>query len=230
MANDAELGYLESSQLLTTTSGRDWSPDVLLAVAERSSLRNTGWPIGLVIRTDDVSPVPTVQGVELRINQRRAERWTDYWSFRRDGSYYFMRLFEEEHESPSFQTSEGHPERALWFDMRIWRIAEVLLHSAALYRELDIPPDEPYTLEVSHLGLKDREFWTTEAGRFIRRGHFCREQSTTWRKEVTQDYILSNVRDLTAEVANEVFVLFDFMRLQRETIDQITDRFLKSRL
>ncbi len=61
----------------------------------------------------------------------------------------------------------------IWFDVRIWRIAEVILHSAALYRELGVPPDEPYLLGVNHGGLQGREFWTSRGGLFLQRGRFA---------------------------------------------------------
>jgi len=223
-------GYIESGQRLLQPAGREWSQQVLLAAAERAELRNTGWPIGLVIHKSGLAPVPTPDGIEARLEHHGPGQVEDFWSLRKDGSYYVSRLFEEDFGSPSFTTSEGHPDRAVWFDVRIWRIAEVILHSATLYRELSIPPSEPYVLAVNHQGLEAREFYVSTPSRFVFRGRVCRSPAAIWTREVTQDYIISNLKSLVGEVANGLFVLFDFAEVGQQVIDEIVDEFLSSRL
>jgi len=230
MTEPQETGYIESGQRLVQLSGREWSQHVLLGAAERAELRNTGWPIGLVLQKAGLAPVPTPDGIEARLGRYVSGKVEDFWSLRRDGSYYVSRLFEEDFESPSFTTSEGHPERAVWFDIRIWRIAEVILHSASLYRELGIPPNEPYVLAVNHQGLEAREFYVSTPRRFVRRGRICRSPAATWKSEVTQDYVISNLKSLVGEVASGLFVLFDFAQVSQEVVDGIVDEFLHSRV
>jgi len=230
MTEPQGTGYIESGQRLVQVAGRDWNQHELLAAAERAELRNTGWPIGLVIHETGLAPVPMPEGIEARLEHYGSGKTEDYWSFRKDGSYYVSRLFEEDFEPPSFTTSEGHPERAVWFDVRIWRIAEVLLHSAALYRELGIPPNEPYVLAVNHQGLEGREFYVSTANRIVFRGRICRSPSVTWTREVTQDYVTSNIKSLVGEIASDLFVLFDFAQVKQEVIEGIIDDFQRSRL
>ena len=160
--NPASLGYVESAQTLLKGDTQEWSHADLLQVAEAAVLRNTGWPIGLVLRNEG-RPKPTKDGVEARLQNYSSTGpgWDDFWSFNKNGSYYAVRLFEENYEQPNFQSSAGHPDRSVWFDIRVWRIAEVVLHSAALYRELPIPPAEPYLLSVGHGGLDGRELYTS---------------------------------------------------------------------
>jgi len=155
MSLGQDQGYIESSQRLLSPESREWSQIELRRAAERGELRNTGWPIGLVLETEGDKPVPSPEGIEARISHY-GEGWQDYWQFRNDGSYYVVRIFEEENERLGWTSSEGHPDRMLWFDVRIWRIAEVILHSASIYRELAIPTDEPYSLAVNHRGLNER--------------------------------------------------------------------------
>jgi hypothetical protein len=138
-------------------------------------------------------------------------------------------LFEENFETSSFTSSGGHPERPLWFDIRIWRIAEIILHSASVYRGLGIPPDEPYALVVTHGGLDDREFYTSNMRRLVRRSRLSSTQEVSWTKEVTQDYVKSNLHSLVRELANELFVVFDFMQVEDSVIDDITNEFLGTR-
>lgn len=230
MTQARNAGYVESGQRLVQLGGREWTQQDLLAAAQRAELRNTGWPIGLVLNTPGLAPVPTPDGIKARLKHYRSEQAEDFWYFRKDGSYYVSRLFEEDFGTPQFTSSAGHPESSIWFDIRIWRIAEILLHSSTLYRELGIPPDEPYILTVSHRGLAGREFYVSTARRFVTRGRICQSSTATWMEEVTQDYVTTNLKDLVSKVAGGLFVLFAFAQVGREVVDEIVDDFLRSRL
>ena len=225
----SQSGLIESGQRLARPVSREWSQRELLSAAERAELRNTGWPIGLVIHKPGLAPVPTLGGVEARLGRYHSGRTEDFWSLRKDASYYVSRLFEEGFESPPFTSSAGHPELAIWFDVRIWRVAEVILHSATLYRELGIPPDEPYMLAVNHRGLEGREFYVSTPRRHVSRGRICQSPAATWTREVTQDYVTGNLKGLVGEVVDGLFVLFDFARVGQEVVAGIVDEFLGRR-
>jgi len=229
MTQAREASHIESGQRLIQPGKLEWNQHELLAAAQRAELRNTGWPIGLVLQTPGLAPVPTPDGIEAKLDRYGSVRAKDFWYFRKDGSYYVSRLFEEDFETPPFTRSEGHPERSIWFDLRIWRIAEVFLHSATLYRELGTPPEEPYALAVNHQGLEKREFYVSNPLRYVGRGRICRSPSATWTREVTQDYVTSNLKSLVGEVASGLFVLFDFAQVSQEVVDGIVDEFLHSR-
>ena len=230
MTQARDAGYIESGQRLVQPGKLEWNQHELLAAAQSAELRNTGWPIGLVLQRPGLAPVPTPDGIEARLSHYSSDRIEDFWFFRKDGSYYVSRLFEEDFNTPQFTSSEGHPERCIWFDVRIWRIAEVLLHSTTLYRELGIPPEEPYALDVNHRGLEAREFYVSTPLRHVRRGKICRYPAATWTREVTQDYVTSNLKSLVGEVASGLFVLFNFVQVSQEVIDGIVDEFLHSRV
>lgn len=223
-------GHIESAQRLLSPGDRTWSQRDLLSAAERAELPNTGWPIGLVIQRSDLAPAPTADGIEARLRRQGSNQWEDYWFLKKDASYYVARVFEEDHEAPSFGSSEGHPERSLWFDVRIWRIAEVILHSAVLYRELRVPPDEPYILAVNHHGLAGREFYASRPDYVVRRGRTCRAFEATWTREVTQDYVTSNLKSLVEDVTENLFVLFDFASVGQTAIHRLVDDFLHSKV
>jgi hypothetical protein len=230
MAQDRDAGYIESGQRLVQSGERKWSQHELLAAAQRAELRNTGWPIGLVLQKPGLAPVPKPDGIEARLSHYSSDRTEDFWYFSKDGSYYVSRLFEEDFETLQFTSSEGHPERSIWFDVRIWRIAEVFLHSATLYRELGIPSAEPYALDINHRGLEAREFYVSNPSRFVRRGRICRSPEATWKREVTQDYVISNLKGLVGDVASGLFVLFDFAQVSQKVVDGIVDEFLNSKV
>lgn len=225
-----DLGYIESAQRLAIANSRQWGQQELLRVAKAAELRKTGWPIGLVLQTEGCAPVSTSDGIEARLGSYGRPQWEDFWVFLKDGSYYVIRLLEENFEKPSFTSSLGHPSRALWFDVRIWRIAEVLLHSVAIYRELGVAPNDPYVLAVNHGGLTHREFYRSSMGRHVMRGRFSQTPTAGWIKEVTQDYVTSNLKSLVTEIASDLFVLFDFASIGPAVIEEITDEFLRSKV
>ena len=223
-------GFIESGQRLTQPAGRQWSQRELLDAAARAELRNTGWPIGLVIHSPGLAPIATPDSIEARLGRYSSSGKTeDFWSLRKDGSYYVWRLFEEDFEPPPFTSNAGHPDTAIWFDIRIWRVTEVILHSSTLYRELGIPPDEPYVLAVNHRGLEGREFYTSTPRRFISRGRICHSQESTWSREVSQDYVSSTLKGLVGEVVDNLFVLFDFAQVGQNVVDDIVEEFMGRR-
>lgn len=109
-------------------------------------------------------------------------------------------------------------------------VAEVILHSASLYQELGIAPDEPYTLAVNHSGLEGREFWVSTPRRSVERGRICHSAAARWTRDVTQDYVESNLKTLTGDVTKDLFVLFDFAEMAPQTVDSLVDEFLGRRL
>ena len=221
MTSESSVGLIESGQQLVHCGQRHWSQRELLRAAERAELPNTGWPFGLV---DEPTPIPG--GVQARIDAYGVGETTDFWSLLESGQYYLWRLYEEDFEQPQFSSSTGHPESSIWFDVRIHRIAEVVLHSAALYRELGVAPDEPYLLAVNHRGIEGRELYYSTVGARVRRGQFCQTPSATWNRQVTQDYVTGGLKELVREIVDELFVLFAFAQIAPQVISHHVDAFL----
>jgi hypothetical protein len=217
-----ETGFVESAQRLLAPD-RSWNQQELLSAAQRAVLHNTGWPIGLVLSKPALAPKVTPDGIEarLRSQDRSTGGGKDFWSFRKDGSYYVYRAFEEDFAKTSVPSGV---ERFIWFDVRIWRIAELLLHSAALYRELGISPQAPYLISINHRGLQERMFWASTS-RHIYEERYCQFPEVEWTKEITQDYVLANVQELVREVANDVFVLFDFAAIDEDIVKEVVEEF-----
>jgi len=221
MTSESSVGLIESGQQLVNCGQRNWSQCELLRAAERAELPNTGWPFGLVDK-----PTPVSGGVQARIDAYRAGKTTDFWSLLESGQYYLWRLYEEDFEQPQFLSNSGLPESSIWFDVRIHRIAEVALHSAALYRELGVAPDEPYLLAVNHHGLKGRELYSSTVRARVRRGQICQTPSATWCRQVTQDIVIGDLKKLVQEIADNLFVLFAFAQIGPQVISEHVDAFL----
>ena len=232
-ATGSDLGFVESEQRLSDPARRDWSQRDLLAAAEAAQLKNTGWPLGVVLRGTPHSPRATSSGIETRIHRDRAEGgpgWEDYWEFGTDGRFYVVRIFEEEFHEADRNIFDDAPESPVWLETRIWIITELLLHSASLYRALNIPPSESYLLGISRGGLVGKELWTSSKTRLMRREKICHAPSSSWTRELTQDLVLADLDALVNDVTKSLFVLFNFAEIPVETISAIVGEFRRSRI
>ena len=222
---DASSGYLEvGHQLVQPHEG--WGPRELLVAARKAE---SGWAIGMVYPGSDAAPKPTAEGaIEARIRHWNSPGRKDYWILGKGGGFYCANIFGEDYGVPQFGSSEGHPDRMLWFDIRIWRIAEALLHSANLYRALGVKPDQPYALSLNHHGLNGREFYASEASYGVRRGFVSSADHTEWRRILTQDQVRASLRELVVEIADDLFVRFEYTQVSSENIVGVVEQFLDS--
>src|SRR5437762_11753449 len=96
-----------------------------------------GWPIGIVLQDLEDRPKPTNEGILAKVLSSPGLLGPsfDYWTLSRGGDFYtIMSLFEDERDPE-------HPGKIIYFDTRISRTTEALLHSANLYKLLGLDPD-----------------------------------------------------------------------------------------
>ena len=130
------------------------SQSELLKASTQSQIHTFGWPIGIVLEADEFRPRPTNDGILVSfsapLRSARGGSIFEYWALRRDGDFYaLMSLFEDDLE----RTAEG---TVLYFDTRIVRATELLLHCANLYKLLGAAPGALVELSVHYRGLKGR--------------------------------------------------------------------------
>ena len=205
-------GYIESAQMLVRSRGFEWDHHQLKMAA--SSAKSRYWN----------KFVPTQEGIEVRLVPINSTNVSEYWCLGQNGNSYSVSLLREDYEVPRFTSSQGHPEKSLWFDLAIRRIAIELMDSAKLYKELAVAPDEPFLLTIKHSGLKDRTFYTS-APEYILYPRKVRQADVhVWQEEVTQDLINSQLVELTHKIASSLFALFDFTETPKDTTKNILER------
>ena len=204
-------GYIEISRQLVGAD-REWGPREL---RDAATAAESVWTV--------VGKPKVISG---GIEDRDAASGA-YWFLGEDGSFYFLRLFQED-----VRAKAGHQNQVFWFDTSIWRIAEAMLHSAALYRALRVGPDKPYVLSVKHHGLKGRELSCDDSAHadLVTRGSVSSAEQRSWSKTLTQDQVLIGKRELVREVAYnllEVFELevFEFEELFAGAFDAVLNKF-----
>ena len=212
-------GYIETAHILASPSEHRWS---------HQDLRNA---------SGSVKPLyqqilhPKVDGIEISLGWQNAPMLPEYWHLNRVGSLYSCGLLREDYESPSFNSGDGHPSKALWVDLAISRVARDLLDSAAIYEGLGIPPDEPYLCSIAHGGLSGRVIYASSLKHlyFVTLQAASQEDVHEWRGELTQDLVRVNLVELTQEIVNSLVVLFDFTDVPGDVVAEAIKEYLRFR-
>jgi len=203
---------------------RKWSQDELLMAAQKSVRRNTGWPVGIVMTNPEYSPKPVSEGIRAIVPSALNDRF-DFWSLDRSGRFYFLRTLEEDSDD------RIAPGTSLYFDTRIWRIAEALLHCANLYRALGLSLETEIRIQITHCGLRGRRLTSSDSMRaFTMVGRVCHEDQSQWAKTVPLGTIEPNIEALVREIGGELFILFEFWKPTPEVWKGVVEDYLSSRV
>ena len=214
-----EGGYMESGQALIRPRGSDWTIQELRKAAVSARLPHTEW-------FDNSLLTPTDNGIESRI-ESKARVGIDYWHLAQDGAYFSSAFFREDYEVPFFSSGLGHPKKSLWFDLAIFRIARALLRSAHLYGELGIGPTESFSVAIKHRGLHRRTLYTSvlDYPSFIDFRRTSNVDDHEWQGEVTADLIRGQLVELVYEIANSLFVKFEFAEVSKSLVDHTISKY-----
>ncbi|PIU57988.1 MAG: hypothetical protein COS89_02705 [Deltaproteobacteria bacterium CG07_land_8_20_14_0_80_38_7] len=220
-----ELAYIETYHKILFLE-KEWNQKELLKAMEQAVCRNTGWPIGVVLHTESGRPVFRKDGVEIELESESesGDRY-DEWYLKRNGSFYFFRTLEEDRRT--------FPKKSnfLYFDMRIWRIAEILLHCEKLYKTLGVDSNTEIEIEINHFGLSDRQLTASNQLRaFSMLERTCLENSVSWTKTMKLKEIEKNRLDYVIDASWKLFMLFDGWQPDVVAIEGVYNEFLKSQI
>lgn len=214
-------GFMEASfELVPPKIDRRQSE--LLGAARAAQIHTFGWPIGLVLDTDEGRPRPTGSGIRATIHAPRLdhEESFDYWELRTDGDYFMVQSL--------FEDQRGQQDR-IFFDTRIVRVTEAILYCGRLYDRLGVTPDHEVRLTIGHGGLSSRTLGSANRARSIH-PRVCAVDSIAETVSVRLGEIDSRLVDLVVAVLAPLFELFDFFELGREVYEQIIDAFVQGRV
>jgi HipA-like protein len=217
-----ELGHIDLFHVPIGIENR-WTQRQLLDAAEKATCFNTGWPIGVVLHVAEKRPLFKHDGIEMKLETFSGGY--DEWTLRRDGSFHFFRIFGEDRET--------RPKRSdvLYFDIRIWRIAEALLHCLKLYAALSLSPATVIQFNITHGGLKGRRLASSTP---LRLEPFppkiASEEISPWEGRFSLEELSNNSNFYVSEICKELFVLFDGWKIPKEPLEQIIADFSKSRM
>ena len=205
-------GYLECAQMLLEPPSTNWNRHILRtsSIATKKHYQDLvrATQDGIEIRTEDFPGIAPV-----------------LWYLEQDASCYSVCPLLEDHETPSFNSSAGHPSKSLWFDMTVHRVARALLDSAALYNAMGIPPDAPYLISIRHVGLSGRVTYASSPRYlyYIAQRQISQEDVHERVMEVTQDVVNGQIVNLTYDIIDDLFTLFNFTPVSKELIATIVE-------
>jgi hypothetical protein len=221
---DPKHSYIEVAHYPVGIGG-GWSQAELLTAAQKSVCRNTGWPLGVVLTRPELSPKPMSDGIRAVIRTATFIDRFDFWSLDRRGYFYLLRALEEDSDD------RVKPETSVYFDTRIWRIAEALLHCSHLYQALDVAAETEIRIQIVHTGLQGRKLIASDTIRAITMsGRISHENESLWAKTVPLGTIEPNIETLVGEISGQLFMLFEFWEPQPEVWKGVLQAFLGARV
>jgi MinD-like ATPase involved in chromosome partitioning or flagellar assembly len=191
----------------------------LLTIAEQALIHAFGWPIGVVLRNrDDFRPRPINDGIVADFDTSHDY---DYWTLTKNGDFYtLMSLFEDD-----------RAKEALFFDTRIVRTTEAVLHAINIYRAFEIGPAQNISLTIRYGGIKGRQLAAASPMRF-----FASQRQNLHEDELTMSAIFHagvsepEIISLVKSLCQPLFILFDFARFEDRTYQQIVSSFIQGKV
>lgn len=189
----------------------------LLRVAEQAQIHTFGWPLGVVLSREEYRPRPTRDGIVAEVSTKDEKNY-DYWTIRRDGTFYLLKSLFEDISSPS-------PKR-IFFNTRIVRITEALLYAKQLYSGFNVPPDSRVLVRIRHGGLKGRILGAAGGGRELNHERKSQEDEICTEIETSIEKIGSDIVSLVDELTQPLFVVFDFFKVNFRVLKDIVNNYL----
>ena len=219
------LGFMEIRFALSGPKP-DFTHKVLLEAASLSQVRTLGWPVGIVLSDSEWKPKPRTDGIATRAVVSHSGNYNyltyDYWYLRINGDFYLLKSLFEDSRNPG----------GIFADTRIIRITEALLYCAQLYEELGVTGSVEVNIGISHGGLKDRVMRAANPARDS--GLLGRYSTSEDDAESAISVPLSEIRstlvDRVRELAEPLFLLFDFFQPPDAVYDDIVGNFVEGRV
>ena len=205
----------------------------LLSAARLAQLRGQGWPMGIVLdKPKESRPRPTNEGILANVtwaldhSPGGSGHRFDYWILTKAGDFYTLRSLSEDEREVDGSTG------SIWFDIRIVRATEALLHCANLYKALGVDPGAHVELTVRYGGLHGRTLTTSSAywigvvaGENLHED-IVRISPITFRLgDVETDIV-----DLAKKLCEPLFVIFDYSSVPNDIYRQIVAKFIEGKV
>lgn len=194
----------------------------LLEAARGATIPTFGWPIGLVLDTEDDRPRTTGNGIKAEVI---GERWDekgsyDLWELRTDGDFCMVQSL--------FEDQLGRPD-AVFFDTRVVRATEAILYCARIYELLGVPPEAVVNLRLAHGGLKDRVL-TSVGARILSRKYESKVDRVETEVTFELGTVAGDLSQLVKSLTAPMFELFDFFVLGDDVYTDIVDKFVEGQV
>ena len=193
----------------------------LLEAARSAQIEAFGWPIGAVLdREEATRPRPTNDGIvaELSFQQAALGPSYDYWTWRRNGDFYILESL--------FEDRRSHKGTRIFFDTRIWRLAEALLYCGRVYRRLGVSDDTSVRFSARWGGLKGRYLAAADPFRLFPSGNASAENEVLHSVTFAMPRTRADFTGLVMELLGPLFMVFDFQEFKQSVYESVLGGFL----
>jgi len=224
-------GFMEVYHFSPDASISKLQPELLKA-ATLAQLRGQVRPLGIVLDKPESRPRPTDEGIVADVSLAGYHfpggpgHFFDYWILTKTGDFYTLRSLSEDEREVDRSTS------IIWFNIRIVRATEALLHCASLYKVLGVDPGAHVEMTVRYGGLRGRTLRTSSMNWYGRVGgeniheDIVRISPITFRLgDVETDIV-----DLVRKLCEPLFVIFDYFSVPDVIYHQIVTDFMKGKV
>ncbi len=220
LTNNGRTGFMEIRHALIDFQIQV-SPKNLLLAAEQAQIHTFGWPIGIVLPTPQDRPRPRADGITVEISS--TFNAYDYWVLRRNGDFYLLKsLFEDE--------SGRSKSDVIFFNTRIVRTTEALLHCARLYNNFEVDPTVEIEFAIKYGGLENRKLSSSSPSRMLSYYENREEKEIEMVEHIhlgsIESQLVENVKKFTAPL----FSLFDFFELSDSVYEDIVNKFVEGKV
>ena len=206
----------------------------LLKAATLAQLRGQGWPIGIVLNKPE-DPRATNEGILANVSKAvgfpdESRHRFDYWTLTKTGDFYTLRSLSEDEREVDRST------RSIWFNIRIVRATEALLHCANLYKALGVDPGAHVEMTVRYGGLHGRTLTASPSPSSfslidVAHGENLQEDLVrispiTFRLGDLE----TDIVDLVKKLCEPLFVIFDYFSVPDDIYRQIVTEFMKGKV
>ena len=101
------------------------------------------------------------------------------------------------------------------------------MHGAHLYEGLGIAPNESFSVAIKHRGLHRRTIYASMPWNpyYIDFRGTSNVDAHEWQGEVTTDLIRGQLVELVHEIANSLFVKFEFAEVSKSLVDDTISKY-----
>lgn len=212
--------HMELSHSITA-SGLEVRQGTLVDAARDAEIRTFGWPIGVVFRGgEEIGPKPRADGIVAEVRGHISGPSFDYWALRRNGDFFLLKSVFEDLRDPT----------AIFFNTRIVRIAESLLHCARLYQRLDVAGDREINIRIKHGGIAGRVLSASSPVRQLSRAYRATVDEIVSERSVALERMEAELVDVVKSFTEPLFMMFDFFELSDKVLGDIVDAFVEGRI
>ena len=201
----------------------------LLAAARQAQVYTFGWPIGVVLDLENARPRPTAEGILANVDVEPPfgrGRIFDYWTLTSRGDFYTLTSLPED------DPSAGSSISVIYFDTRIVRAAEALLHCAKLYKVMGVEPNAHIEMTIRYGGLRGRALAAASKQRslFEDRRNVYEDEIAIPPIRFTLASVESEIVELVKKLCEPLFVIFDFGTFGDPVYRELVSGFVQGRI